>query len=701
MRICGQVFDSALLQRIQQTASAQPELSRRALARSVCQWLDWRSPNGAWQEGGCRKALATLQRRGLISLPEAKTSMPARQAQPLAVKLHAVRCALDELGGVELVVVGDHRSAEAKLWRGLMHTYHYLGDKPLCGAQLRYLIRSGRHGWLGALAFNSACWALAARDAFIGWDDEARLHNLARVLCNSRFLIRGDVEVANLASHVLGLAARRVGLDWAQRYGVEPLLLETFVDPSRFEASSYRAANWIEVGASAGRRDGIAKTVLLYPLASPWRQRLCEAPTLALGEAVRPAQPANWAQAEFATLRVHDRRLTERLCQLAQAFYNRPLANIPEAAGSKAATMAAYRLFQNDKLTMDTILLAHLEATLERVRAHPVVLAPQDTTTLNYSHHPATEGLGPVGTQQRHQLGLLLHDTVAFTPQGVPLGVLDAQCWARDPDERGNKARRHQRPLEQKESMKWLRSLRKLAEIQRLCPQTQLVSVGDREADLHELFAEALSDCANPKVLIRAERTRQRQLEHASLWQQLSAQPCAGALSLSLPKRGGRAARTVQLELRYAPVTLQPPKTKPALAPVSLWAVYVCESASAHDDGGAPIEWMLLTTAAVETADDALERTQWYAARWGIELYHRTLKSGYRIKDRQLGSATRLSNCLAIDMVVAWRLYHLSMLGRDVPAHPCTVFFEEVEMEGAVVLSPQNPAPPGATAQPG
>src|SRR5690606_8729786 len=129
---------SALLKRIQDTVVFQPGLSRRALARTVCEWLNWRSPGGALQGGGCRKALAALVRRGAIVLPEVTAKVPARKP-PSAVELGWVRCSLDDLGGVILVQVGDHRSADARLWRSLMHTHHYLGDKPLCGAQLRYL----------------------------------------------------------------------------------------------------------------------------------------------------------------------------------------------------------------------------------------------------------------------------------------------------------------------------------------------------------------------------------------------------------------------------------------------------------------------------------------------------------------------------------------------------------------------------------
>jgi hypothetical protein len=532
---------------------------------------------------------------------------------------------------------------------------------------------------------------LRARDRYIGWGEAARREHLPRVVANARFLIVPGVEVANLASHVLGAAARRLPEDWVVRYGVRPVLLETFVDPTRFDGGCYRAANWIRVGETSGRRDGIAKELWLYPLDGRWRERLCAAPPPRLGSVPRPAAPAHWAEEEFGTLRLHDERLKQRLFTIARDFYNRSQASIPEACGSKSRTKGAYRFFQNPKVTMDVILTPHTEATVERIKEHAVVLAPQDTTTLNYYHHPATTGLGPVNTKSDKATGLILHDTLAFSVEGTPLGVIDAQCWARDPDDQGKRERRKALPIEQKESMKWLRSFRRLAEIQALCPDTQLVSVGDRESDLYELFAEAAQDPSGPKLLVRAERSRNRRVEQESLWQFLAAKPVAGEITLHLPKRGKRPARKAVLDVRFAEVTLQPPQKSP-LPPLRLWAVHLLEDEA--EDGGEPIEWMLLTTVAVNTFEDALERAEWYAARWGIEVYHRTLKSGCRIKDRQLGTAERLQACLGVDMVVAWRIYHLTMLGREVPEQPCTAFFDEVEWKALYCYHHQTPAVP-------
>jgi hypothetical protein len=273
------------------------------------------------------------------------------------------------------------------------------------------------------------------------------------------------------------------------------------------------------------------------------------------------------------------------------------------------------------------------------------------------------------------------------------LGIVDAQCWARDPQQKGKKYRRKQLPIEQKESMKWLRSFQKVAEVQKLCPQTMLISVGDRESDIYELFVEASKDPDGPKLLIRAEKTRNRKTEQGFLWDLLSGQDVAGSLKIHVPRRGSRRARDAWVDIRFAEVRLKPPSSHPRGESVYAWAVYITER-DFDEEVKEPIEWMLLTTVKVESFKDAQRRVQWYSGRWGIEVYHRTLKSGCRIKDRQLGTADRIETCLGVDMVVAWRIYHLTMLGREVPDVPCTVFFKDIEWKALCCYVKKTPIAP-------
>jgi hypothetical protein len=677
MEIYEKISTEPFLTSIKDMISSEPNISRFELSRRICEQIQWRSDNGKLKEMSCRKALLELHRQGVLTLPENGThySFQQRKSKELSYILAEFSGSLSAFGEIVIEPISSRYSKDSKIWHALLDKFHDRGSGPLCGAQLRYIVKSNLRGYVGGLAFSSATWKLRARDSYIGWSESARRKNLKHILSNDRFLIVPTVEIPNLASYILSQVLLRLPSDWEERYSVRPYLVETYVDPSRFAGTCYQAANWKNIGKTSGRRDGIAKKVYLYPLARNWRKHLCQESEYKLGEGVCTPNPANWAEAEFSTIRLYDPRLKRRLYRIAQDFYNKPQSNIPEACGSRARSMGAYRFFQNENVTMEVILDAHTEATLKRIKEHRVVLAPQDTTILNYSTHPMTEGLGPIGTVRDDFIGLILHDTLAISEEGTPLGILDAQCWARDPEDQGKRKRRKETPLEQKESMKWLRSFRRVAEIQKLCPETTLVSIGDRESDIYDLFQEALNYRYAPKLLIRAERSRKRMVEHQGLWEYMQGQEVAGHLTIHIPRRGTTKGRDVGIDVRYADVELTPPKRLSSSSAVRAWAIYVKE----NSDDSEPIEWMLLTTAAVNSFADATERIEWYTKRWGVEVYHRTLKSGCRIEDRQLENADRLEVSLGIDMVVAWRIYYMTMLGREVPDAPCTVFFKDEE----------------------
>lgn len=705
--VFGQVFPRAILKRIDVAVRDHPEWSRADVARQVCRWLDWRAVNGRDKGVSCRAALLRLERRGLIDLPPARRSVrfggQSFAQTPLSVpsKLEGT---LKELRGLKLIVVTSKARELDRQWKKLVASHHYLGYRPLCGAQLRYLIAS-EHGYLGALGFSAAALYLKARERWIGWSHAARQYHLPKVVANSRFVIARGVRVKNLASKVLALAQKRLPEDWAKVYGYKPLLLETYVESKRFGATSYRAANWISVGKTRGRgrqdrehrKDKPIKDIYLYPLAADCQKQLCEEPgpaRLATAICTKPAhRPQDWAEEEFGQVRLRDRRHRERLCVVARDFFAHPEANIPQACQTRAKTKAAYRLFEHKAVKMDTLLAAHYQSTMERIAREkiPVVLAVQDTTSFNYDTHAEMEGLGPISTHVDGAQGILMHGTMAYTAQGTAMGLVDVEVWARDPKQFGKSAKRYQRPIEQKESYKWLKSFQGAARLQRqLGSATTVVSVGDREADIYELFLLAQKDPLHPKLLVRAESDRRVQDAHRCLWQYMESQAVAGQRWLRIPRRKGRAARDARLEIRFAQVQLRAPKHKPTLGPLTVWAVYVTER-----DAPSPkeaVEWMLLTTVEVNDLEGALEKVDWYKKRWGIEDYHRTIKSVCRIENRQLADRTVWENCLAIDLVVAWRIEHIKKISRETPQAPCTVAFDEREWQALFVL--KNPALP-------
>lgn len=695
----GQAIDDKIVNRIQLVIDRNQGLSRAALSRRICEDLKWQSRNGRLKEVRCRVVLLKLQQRGAIRLPKA-VDFPNGGKRRLSGAKMEVRAdiagSLKNIQPVEVVLVGSADSEQSRIWNELMDRHHDLGSGPLVGAQARYLIRSSRHGWLGGLSFSAAAWSVKARDEWIGWSDEAREQNLHQVVNNSRFLILPYVHVAHLASHVLGQAMSRLAEDWRHRYGYKPLLLETFVDRQRFKGTCYRAANWTEIGQTRGRgrqdRDhrqaSSVKRVFVLALGGEARQRLCEAELKPRPQPVR-CRPQDWAETEFGVVQLGDQRLNRRLLVMARDFYARPQAQIPQACQSRAKTKAAYRFCKHPDTPMDVLIESHAKATQQRIAEHKIVLAVQDTTSLNYSTHPETENLGPIGSKTEGIIGLMVHDTMAFSVEGTPLGLLDVQCWARDGAEFGKKHQRKQRAIEEKESHKWLESFRRVAQAQRHCPETTLVSVADREADIYEFFHLALRDPIGPKLLVRAEQDRLLADGQGHLWPVVASQPVDGIQEIHVPRRGSSSARVARLEVRHAEVVLKPPHGKSQYGSLKLWAVLAQETDP--PEKVQPLRWMLLTTCVVSTLNQATEKLHWYTKRWGIEIYHKTLKSGCKIEERQLSDSNTIETCLGIDMVVAWRIYHLAKLGREIPDVPCTVFFEEAEWKALQTYISRTP----------
>lgn len=704
MIVCGQEITRDIVDRIQDAIRCEPSISRGELSRRLCEWSDWRSPSGKAKVMSARVALNRLAKADLIELPAVDRAIPLRCDTNTTISSFCspqVSGSLESLGDIRIAKVASRGSKAAQTWRSMLERYHYLGSGPLCGAQLRYLIESQKYGPVGGLAFSSATLRLGPRDKWLGWSAHARRSNIDQVICNSRFLILPEVEVKNLASHALSLAMSRIVDDWYDRYGIRPQLIETYVDPRRFDGASYKAANWHFIGKTSGRRAGEvegAKDIYIYPLCRNCRSTLqCEQPPTELKAAPEPLEEGvDWAEQELGRADFGDPRLTRRLVEIARNFYAAPQGNIPQASRNRAGAKGTYRFIENKVTNMDDVLRPHYESTIRRCREQSVVLAVQDTTSLNYTGLASCQGLGKIGTNNTSAVGLELHDTMAINIQGTPLGLLDVQCWAReedvhtDPDEhKAWKAEKKKQPIEKKESFKWLKSFRAVAQAQKSCPETMLVSVGDREADIHELFVDTKNINNAPKLLIRAVQPRKVITEHGieEIWNHVQRQSLAGMALIQVPRKGKQKSRTAEFHIRFAEVTIKAPKDKPNLGSVKLCAILAKEVNPPK--GVEPIEWKLLTNVPTLTPEDALTRIKWYALRWGIEVYHKTLKSGCRIEDRQLNSADSLQTCLAIDMVVAWRVYHVTKLAREFPDEPATLYFDPDEVQ-ALVLRTQT-----------
>jgi hypothetical protein len=669
--------------------SADAGLTRYRLAKEVCERFGWRDARGRLKEMACRKRLIALERRGTIALPAARRERPQpRPDHAPAPVWPEVNGALGDLGVITLQPV-DRGTPASATWHAMMAAHHPLGAGPLCGAQIRYLIISQRHGAVGGLAVNAAAWRVAARDQWLGWDDAKRRAQLHGVVCNSRFLILPTVRVKHLGSHVLRQLARRIAGDWQQRYGIAPWLMESYVEATR-SGTVYRAANWIEVGMTTGRgrqdragKGGLPeKRVFVYPLSPARLKRLCGQP---------PPPLPGWVRREFGGAKLGDRRLEDRLLSLAEAFFAKPQANIPQACGAPAAAKAAYRFFDHDRVTMDALLEPHHQATIDRMRRESVVLVAQDSSSLRYTMHAEMQGIGPISNRVDGPQGLMVHSALAFHPDGLPLGILDIEAWARDAAAFGQRKACNGKPIAAKESFKWLRALTPIGNAAAQCPSTRIITLADREADIFEYLLEARTRGLD--VVVRAkEKNRRLERQVQPLGMHMHLRPKAGTIALEVPRRGQQPARTAELSVRFDAVTLPPPQAKPDLAAIPLWAVLIREE-QPPQEVKEPVEWLLLTTVPVTSLVEAVERVQWYARRWGIEVFHRILKSGCLIEDRQLGTADRLEACLAIDAVVAWRIHYLTWLGRATPDLPCTVAFEDDQWKAVIVFRTRKPPP--------
>ena len=408
-----------------------------------------------------------------------------------------------------------------------------------------------------------------------------------------------------------------------------------------------------------------------------------------------PTQPAPWALHEFAGAQLPDQRLNTRLALIATAFAQQPTAAIPQACGPGAGSKAAYRFFENEAVSSHAMLAAHHQATLARVQEQPVALALQDTSTLNYSTHPHTDGLGPIGSHGTKLIGLLLHSTLAVTPSGQPLGLLHNAVRARDPKAAGAAKQRHKKPVAKKESRKWLASLSACQQLAPQCPDTLLVNVADREGDLYELFAQALAPAADaPPVhlLVRSRHNRKLTGEDRRLWDAVGQTPVAGKLQVQVGRRGEQPGRLATLSVRFRAVSLAAPSRKAGQPPLTLWAIEAREKRPPK--GSPPICWRLLTTLPVATIEAALEKVAWYAQRWQIEVLHKVLKSGCQIEQRQLHQASRLERALAVDLVVAWRLLALCKAAREQPDAPVSAWLERAEWEALWCQVHQRIVPP-------
>lgn len=288
IKFCGTVLDTKSWELIQELVREFWGIPRTELAHTICELLDWKRPNGKLKTVECGLFLKDLESRGVITLPRKRSKGRTKGLKIARTEQgqegEPIKGSPNTLGGIELELITT--AEQMNTFKELVDRYHYLGYKQAFGAQLRYLVKcKDKKRLLGCLQFSSPAWKVSARDEWIGWGRCEREARLQYVVQNSRFLILPWVQVKNLASHILGQVAKTLPDDWQKMYALRPYLLETFVE-SRFTGTSYRAANWFELGKTRGRgrmdkdhkNDKAIKSVWIFPLHRKARSVLCGAP---------------------------------------------------------------------------------------------------------------------------------------------------------------------------------------------------------------------------------------------------------------------------------------------------------------------------------------------------------------------------------------------------------------------------------------
>jgi hypothetical protein len=399
-----------------------------------------------------------------------------------------------------------------------------------------------------------------------------------------------------------------------------------------------------------------------------------------LTESLFVSSESQWCLAEFAGVELHDARLNGRCHELAVQLAMQPSLPISQACEDWADTKAAYRFFDNDEVTPERIQAPHQQRTVERMTHHSRVLAVQDTTFLNYTHHPQTEGLGPIGKKSQKQRGFGLHSTLAVLPNGLPLGLLAQTDLIRPEDEPAHRPEECRLlPIEDKESYRWLQAFEQTLA---LTPTgVEVITVCDREADIYEMFAFAQTK--NAPLLVRASSNRVLLDEEVrKLWPKVTRQPIVDYLTVHVTGNNTRPARQATVSVRFVSVTLKPPWRPNGLKlpAIILNAIFVREEALPADIDE-PIEWLLLTNTAVASFEEAHQVIGWYCCRWQIEVFHKVLKSGCRVEDCRLQTADRLHSFVALMSVIAWRLHWMTYINRCQPDLPCTAVLTTIEWE--------------------
>lgn len=410
-----------------------------------------------------------------------------------------------------------------------------------------------------------------------------------------------------------------------------------------------------------------------------------------------------WIIEETRSAHLGDKRLNKRYGELLGCFTNNPPRSIPGSFKSWKETLAAYRFFNHTNITSDKILAPHKEATLNRIKNEKIVLIPQDTTEIDFSGREYISGMGYLGSEHSH--GFYLHPSLAMTPERLCLGVVDIQTWTRD--KLGKSALRNKKPIEEKETYRWIKGYEIANAIALASPDTTIVSMADREGDIYELLQKMPSESNKAYWLVRSCHDRNvlnetdKELK-IRLRETVRTMKPIGNIEFRMStgkiykvdawNRRPRKERIVRQEIKACTLYVIPPANKSKkLAPIPVNVVHCREINAPNEEE--TIEWFLLTSFPVHNAETAMEIVKWYLCRWQVEVFFKILKSGCTVEKLQFDTFKATMNCISIYLIVAWRILYLTMLGRNCPDMDCSTVFESSEWQSVYAIVTKKSPP--------
>jgi hypothetical protein len=406
-----------------------------------------------------------------------------------------------------------------------------------------------------------------------------------------------------------------------------------------------------------------------------------------------------WSDLEMAELKVGDKRLNKRVKHTIEKLAASSESSFPACFKTRAELIGAYRLFDNDFLTPEKILEPHYKSVKQRAKTYPVVLLLNDTSSLDYTSKDV-EGLGML--EKNYTRGLFIHPTLAITPDRQCLGLIGHGIWTRMPNQHRNQISgsiRGNQPIEEKESFRWLESYRQGCLFAESIQETGFVFIADRESDILELLAEAVKkkeQTGNIDILIRAKHDRVLigEVDEKKLKKTMAKAPVSAQIKFQIPGRGTQKSRKVEQSIRVKQVMLQGKEVNGKNhSPVQINAVLCVEESPPA--GVEPIVWLLLTTLPINDEEQVLRIIKYYLCRWEIETFFNVLKNGCNVEARELKTADRLKNMIALFMIVSWRVMFLMNLGRQNPNKSCDEVFENAEwMSVCSILNKKVPKEP-------